>query len=144
MSETSKQSDRPWSLKSEAKKVNKTQAQDVSTMFVQVFETFLALHNFWLTTSSNPSNFLTTQSRISPSTWISTFFWYKCFVFTVGGVPILRVQKYQEFETVVTLGDNEFGWEMMTVWLANVTQMSCFCKQNLVFCPPSQQQFTSL
>ena len=36
-------------------------------------------------------------------------------MFAVGGDPVLRVQKYQDIETVVTLGHDDFGWKMMTV-----------------------------
>jgi len=72
----------------------------------------------------------------SPLSEYLLFFWCRCIMFTVRGVPVLRVQKLQEIETV-----NDFGWE---VWWVNVTQMSCFCKENLVFCPPSQYHFIPL
>ena len=65
-------------------------------------------------------------------------------MFAVGDVPVLRVQKFQDIETVVTLGHIDFGGDMMAVWRANVMQMSRFCAQNLVFCPPSQQHLISL
>jgi len=42
-------------------------------------------------------------------------------VFAVGGIPVLRVQNFQDIETVVTLGHNDFGGDMMAVWQANVT-----------------------
>ena len=96
------------------------------TMFVQVFETFSALNDFWLTTPSNPLEFFTARSSFFSSIQLSTFFCCKCIVFAVGGVPMLRVQKYQEIETHVTLGNDNFGWWMMTIWQVNVTQMSHF------------------
>ena len=96
------------------------------TMFVQVFETFSALNDFWLTTPSNPLEFLTAQSSSFSSIQISTFFCCKCIVFAVRGVPMLRVQEYQEIETHVMLGNDDFGWWMMTIWQVNVTQMSHF------------------
>ena len=96
------------------------------TMFVQVFETFSALNNFWLTTPSNPLEFFTAQSSFFSSIQLSTFFCCKCIVFAVRGVPMLRVQKYQEIETYVTLGNDDFGWWMMTIWQVNVMQMSHF------------------
>ena len=96
------------------------------TMFVQVFETFSALNDFWLTTPSNSLEFLTVPSSFFSSIQISTFFGCKCIVLAVGGVPMLRVQEYQEIETPVTLGNDDFGWWMMTIWQANVTQMSRF------------------
>ena len=66
------------------------------TMFVQVFQTFSALNDFWLTTPSNPLEFLTDQSSFFSSIQISTFFCCNCIVFAVRGVPMLRVQEYQE------------------------------------------------
>jgi hypothetical protein len=39
---------------------------------------------------------------------------------------MLRVQKYQEIETRVTLGHNDFGSWMVKIWQDNVTQMSRF------------------
>ena len=39
------------------------------------------------------------------------FFWCRCVVLAVRGVLMLRVQKYQEIETVVTLSHNDFGWQ---------------------------------
>ncbi|EDR05992.1 uncharacterized protein LACBIDRAFT_294734 [Laccaria bicolor S238N-H82] len=38
-----------------------------------------------------------------------------CVMFAVGGDPVLRVQKYQDIETVVTPDHKDFGWTMMTM-----------------------------
>jgi hypothetical protein len=73
-------------------------------MFDHDIETFSVLHDFWLTTSSNPLDFLTTRCTYLFSIRISTFFYSRCVVFAVGDVPVLRVRKYQDIETVVTLG----------------------------------------
>ena len=93
-----------------------------------------------MTTSSNPSNFLTTQSRISPSTWISTFFGVNVLcslseAFQYSGFKNIRSLKLLSHWVTMNLAERwwQFGW-----W------MSHFCKQNFVFCPPSQQHFTSL
>jgi hypothetical protein len=72
------------------------------TMFVQDIETFSVLHDFWVTTLSNPFDFLTTRCTFLSSIRISTFFYCRCVMFAVGGDPVLRVQKYQDIETHVT------------------------------------------
>jgi hypothetical protein len=74
----------------------------VDTMFVQDIETFSVLHDFWVTTLSNPFDFLTTRCTFLSSIRISTFFYCRCVMFTVGGDLVLRVQKYQDIETHVT------------------------------------------
>ena len=81
----------------------------VGTMFVHDIETFSVLHDFWLTILSHPFDFSTTQCTFLSFVRISTFFYRRCVVFAVGGDPILRVQKYHDIETVVTLGHNGFG-----------------------------------
>ena len=107
------------------------------TMFVQVFQTFSALNDFWLTTPSNPLEFLTDQSSFFSSIQISTFFCCNCIVFAVGGISMLRVQEYQGIKTHVMLGNDDFHRRMsrkchtfQVVW-----------KRNLVFCPSWKQCF---
>ena len=79
------------------------------TMFVHDIETFSVLHDYWLTILSHPFDFSTTRCTFLSSIRISTFLYRRCVVFAVGGDPILRVQKYHDIETVVTLGHNGFG-----------------------------------
>ena len=45
---------------------------------------------------------------------------------SVKGIQMLRVQGYQEIEINVMLGNDDFGWWMMTIWQANVMQMTHF------------------
>ena len=111
------------------------------TMFVQVFETFSALNDFWLTTPSKPLEFFTARSSFFSSIQLPTFFCCKCIVFAVGGVPMLRVQKYQEIETM-TLAD---VWWQFGRWMSRKCHIfQAVWKQNLVFCPSWKQSFISL
>ena len=97
----------------------------INTMFVQVFVTFSAFRDFWLTTLSNLWIFYKLIIFFLFYTNIY-FFWYKCVVFAVRGILVLRVQKYQEIETCVMLGNNDFSWWMMAILQANFTLMSHF------------------
>ena len=61
-------------------------------MFEQDSETFLVLHDCWLTILSHSFNFLTTQCTLLSSIGISTFFYCRCVMFAVGGNLVLRAQ----------------------------------------------------
>jgi len=91
-------------------------------MFVQEFETFLLLHNLWLTTSSNSSNLLTTQCNFFSAIWISTFF------FDIDVLYSLSEALWcSEFKKIRGLKHhNDFGQGMMAIWQVNVMQMSHF------------------
>ena len=71
------------------------------SMFVQDIETSSVLHNCWLTVLSYPFDFLTIWCTFLSSIWI--FLYCRCFMFAVRGDPVLRVQKFQDVETVVML-----------------------------------------
>ena len=104
----------------------KQNAEFSSTMFVQVFETFSVLNDFWLTTPSNPLEFLTAQSSFFSSIQISTFFIVNLLCSLSEVFRCSGSRKYQETETHVMLGNNDFDWWMMTIWQVNVMKMSHF------------------
>ena len=109
----------------------------MNTMFVHDIETFSVLHDCWLTILSHPFDFLTTRCTFLSSIQISTFFYRRCVVFAVGGDPILRVQKYHDIETVVTLGHNGLWLKdddsLAGICNANVTLLELFASKILYF-----------
>ncbi|KIK04491.1 hypothetical protein K443DRAFT_417774 [Laccaria amethystina LaAM-08-1] len=64
----------PVHTSSRLKAATNAMKYNLDTMFDHDIETFSVLHDFWLTTSSNPLDFLTTRCTYLFSIRISTFF----------------------------------------------------------------------
>ena len=55
---------------------------------------------------------LSSRGIICWDTKLVSFLVHDCMVLAVRGVLMFRVQKYQEIESVITLGHDDIGWQM--------------------------------